>query len=228
MSVIGRGELLLRAKNYSGSGNWLDESGNGHDATPVSSPTFNDTYFTLNGTDHFTVADAAGLDFAETDDLTVMVRARTADVTPASDSILLAKKLGTTGAGAGYNIMLATTGTMNFRIADGAVSSNDAKGASLINDVIFVAAGVRNTGDDDIEVFVDGVGSGSPTTDATTVTLANALTLNIGASSSPGNYSAVDVFDVVLWRPPALTPAEVAQAGLELQTWRDPLLLGII
>ncbi len=32
MSILDSAELLLQAKNYSGSGPWLDESGNGHDA----------------------------------------------------------------------------------------------------------------------------------------------------------------------------------------------------
>lgn len=32
MGVLGRAELLFQARNYSGSGAWLDESGNGHDA----------------------------------------------------------------------------------------------------------------------------------------------------------------------------------------------------
>ena len=32
MSILDSAELLLQAKNYSGSGAWLDESGNGHDA----------------------------------------------------------------------------------------------------------------------------------------------------------------------------------------------------
>lgn len=32
-NVLRRAELLLQAKNYTGSGDWLDESGNGHDAT---------------------------------------------------------------------------------------------------------------------------------------------------------------------------------------------------
>ena len=33
MGILGRAELLLQAKNYSGTGAWLDESGNGHNAT---------------------------------------------------------------------------------------------------------------------------------------------------------------------------------------------------
>ncbi len=32
MSILDSAELLLQAKNYSGSGEWLDESGNGHNA----------------------------------------------------------------------------------------------------------------------------------------------------------------------------------------------------
>lgn len=39
--------LALRASDYSGSGDWLDQSGHGHHATPINSPTWDGEKFTI-------------------------------------------------------------------------------------------------------------------------------------------------------------------------------------
>jgi len=49
--------LYLNANNYSGSGNWLDQSGNGYDMTLYNSPTFTSSattpYFSFNGSNQY-------------------------------------------------------------------------------------------------------------------------------------------------------------------------------
>lgn len=74
VAVLDDAVLLLRALNYSGSGDWLDESGNGYDAVPSGSPTYADGAFTLNGTNQFfTVADQDEFDVGVGESLTALV-----------------------------------------------------------------------------------------------------------------------------------------------------------
>ena len=60
MAVIDSAELLLQAKNYSGSGAWQDESGNGHHAqlgstsgADTNDPQFDTDHFDLTTDDYF-------------------------------------------------------------------------------------------------------------------------------------------------------------------------------
>ena len=78
--IISRAEMLLRAKSYSGTGNWLDETGNGHDATNngalFKEPENGMQYLYLPGSsgNYAVVADAASLDITGDIDIRVALR----------------------------------------------------------------------------------------------------------------------------------------------------------
>lgn len=172
--------------------------------------------FLLGVDDYLEVPDDANLDFAAGDDVTVILVGRSYDVTPGSDQALLAKKTNFTTA-AGYALKIDTLGTSDGVIADGTNSSEDVS-AALTDGQLFTVAIVRNTTDDDVEAFLDGIGSGSPTVDATTATLANAGVLRIGSvAGAAGSFLDGEFVAAALWRE-ALSDADVATAGDELIT----------
>lgn len=171
--------------------------------------------------DEISVTDHADLDFAETVPLTVVAWYRPRLVA-AVNMVIVAKKDDLTTS-AGYILYDATT-VAAFRFADGTENPQDTKG-TLAAHTSLILAGVRNITDDDAEVFIDGAGSGTPTTDSTTATLANALPLRFGATSgTAGTFFGGELFAVALWRQ-ALTDAEINIAGLALQSPTQPFTL---
>ncbi len=164
--------------------------------------------------DYHEIADDANLDFAADEDLTTMVMFRTNTVATGSD-VLLSKKDDLTTA-AGY-VLVRNAATGQGIIADGAADDDDTVTTVAVH-TLHTLAMVRNTTDDDVEVFLDGISSGSPTTDSTTVTLANALPLRIGATSgTAANFFEGVIGAVVQWPPDtALTAAEVLEAHVRL------------
>jgi hypothetical protein len=240
--VLARAELLLDASNQyvAGSPLWPDLSGNNHHAqygsaagADTNDPTFvaddgtHPAWFTLTTDDYFEIADHADLDFAANESLTLLVIGQTDDVSPVADQILVAKKDNLTTS-AGYALYLeAADDSAKFLIGDSAADDEDAT-PNLVASTLFTVAGVRDTTADDIEAFLDGTGSGSPVTDSTTLTIANALPLRIGATSNvAGSFFEGVIAAVVLWRE-ALTDDEIASAG-ELLLGDTPkmLLLGV-
>jgi hypothetical protein len=240
--VLARAELLLDASNQyvAGSPLWPDLSGNDHHAqygsaagADTNDPTFvaddgtHPAWFTLTTDDYFEIADHANLDFAANESLTLLVIGQTDDVSPVADQILAAKKDNLTTS-AGYALYLeAADDSAKFLIGDSAADDEDAT-PNLVASTLFTVAGVRDTTADDIEAFLDGTGSGSPVTDSTTLTIANALPLRIGATSNvASSFFEGVIAAVVLWRE-ALTDTEIAAAG-ELLLGDTPkmLLLGV-
>ena len=166
----------------------------------------------LTTDDYIEIADDAGLDFSGSEDLTMMVMFRTNTVASGSD-VLLAKKDNLTTA-AGY-ALVRNTATGQGIIADGTADDDDTVATVAVH-ILHTLTMVRNTTDDDVEVFLDGVSSGSPTTDSTTSTLANALPLRIGATSgTAANFFEGQIGAVAGWRS-ALTAAEVLAARTAL------------
>ena len=159
--------------------------------------------------DYHEVPDDADLDFAEGDALSTMVAFRTNSVA-AGDVVLLSKKDDLTTA-AGYALVRSTANGQGI-IADGTLDDDDTV-ATISVRTLHTLAMVRNTTDNDIEVFLDGVGSGSATTDSTTATLANALVMRIGATSgaTAANFFEGSIIGVAGWRD-ELTDTEVLEA----------------
>jgi hypothetical protein len=170
----------------------------------------------LDGSDDYlAVADHSDLDPGALGDFAVMFAGRIYDATPAANSVFAAKKTGT-GTAAGYALWVDTAGAAYAEIGDGTDDANDNKTTALTAGQGFVHTGVRNVSDDDIETFIDGTGTGTPTTDDTTATLANAEELRLGRYSGAGaNYLQGEIHAVAFWRE-ALTDTDVAAAGTEL------------
>ena len=176
----------------------------------------------LGTNDYFDIANDAGLNFAADEDLTLMSRIRAYDVTPGTDMILAAKK-DDLGTSAGYASYIDTTGVPQFVIGDG-TNTTVASGPALTDGQDHIVTVVRNTTDDTITVYTDGI-AGTPVTDTTTATLSNALPVRFGATSgTAANFADSEVAGEVLWRE-ALTAADVLRAGLELQVVRRYFLL---
>lgn len=214
VGILDSAVLLLQAKNYSGAGDWLDESGNNIDFTPVNSPTFVsngiDSHFVLNGTtQYFEAADNPLLDFAAADDFTVIVVFETG--VSVWNQALYAKRVAG-GASTGYYLIILGNDTLEFSVSDGALFDNDGSSAITL-DAKTVGCGVRDQSvSDTVEAFVDG-SSAAATTDNTAGTLANGEVSRIGRLSGAGtNYMNGKIYAVAIWAS-ALSDADVAAAG---------------
>ena len=187
--------------------------------------------FLLGAGDYFSIPDHADLDFAGGDDFTVMAAGRFYDNTPASSGQLVNKRR--SGASEGYQLSNHTSAPIRFLIGDGPTTSID-DSPNPTNGQAFVVAGRRDTTADEVEAFLDGIGSGSPATDMTTASLANADPLLIGARTFDLD-EALDgeIHAVALWRS-ALTNTQIVEAGYYLGSGTPPdtsdllLVLGIL
>ncbi|MDK1103793.1 MAG: hypothetical protein QGD93_09295 [Actinomycetota bacterium] len=159
--------------------------------------------------DYFEIADHADLDFAANEAFTIMAVIRSSTI-GAGNAVLVGKKDDLTTS-AGWSLYRATAAA-TVLIGDGSADDTDAA-SSLVARTAATVAGVRNISDDDIEAFLDGTGSGSPTADSTMATLANALPLRIGATSGTAtSFFDGEIMAVALWRS-ALTDSEIVEAG---------------
>lgn len=162
--------------------------------------------FLLGTDDYFEVADHADLDFAASDSFTVAVLLRFYGT--AANLAIIAKKTAL-AAEVGWALDMGTGGVApEFTIADGTNESVDVA-PTITAGVVTMVAGRRNVAADQIEGFRDGTGSGSPTTDATTATLANSEVLRIGRLSGAGaaQFGGVIIAWALFRR--ALTDAEM-------------------
>ena len=171
--------------------------------------------FLLTTNDRFEIPDDAQLDFTGSEALTVMSVFRPFNVS-ASSRVIAGKKSSNTG-GAGYNLF--QSGANAFFYIDDGTDINDGVAAGFVAQVLDSIAGVRNITDDDIEVFSTGSGSGGPTTDTTTGSLANALAFKIGSNGAgtPAQFYEGEIHAVALWRS-ALTDTEVLAAHVAMAT----------
>lgn len=227
MAAIDDAVGLWRGFNYSGSGDFLDESGNSYDLTLQNSPTFNasEGSFTLNGSNqYFSRVDTADFDFAAGEDFTVAVLA-TPD-TSASNGVLMAKRAGYTAGEKGW--MLYTLGSTNETrtlIADGTNRNFQNPGTSYTDDVKQLFVGRREAG----TTCTANVDTTTTTVaDNTTATLANATNFALGSISGGGDYFAGKIFAAAIWRR-LLSDAEVAglEAELSPSSGSNLMLLGV-
>lgn len=202
--LLGGAVVLLQAKNYSGSGNWLDESSNGHDATLVGSPTHSTDHFVLNGTSqYFTVADHDDLDF-NAQSFTVMAVCY-ADALSGTFGQIVSKYVAST---IGYELGAENT-VAQVRAYD--VVNNTDVNSSAAAATVQAWTGRYNHSTSELETFVDGVGSGSPTS-VSVGDLRTSTVLSIGARNGGVALWAGRVYAVAIWRR-ALTGQEIIDAG---------------
>ncbi len=173
----------------------------------------NRPWMLLSTDDYFEIADDAALDFATGDDFTAMVMFRPYTVASGED-VLLAKKDDLTTS-AGYALLRSTANGKGL-IGDSSADDDDTVATVAIHTTHTVAMVRDAAGDNDIEAFLDGVASGSATTDSTTLTLANALPLRIGATSNTAASFFEGVIGAVAIWDSALTPDQVAEAHARL------------
>lgn len=224
MSILDSAVLLLQAKNYSGSGNWLDESGNGHDAVPQNSPTFANGAFTLDGADqHFVVTNHADLDFDDSDDWTIMFVGTPASGTASGDRMVVNRSTN----GYIFNVTDSGGNLKQQLFLDGSTGSQTTQpsGAEITEPkaaLTMFAAVVDATDDGEVSfhswqdgTFVHAATAVSITASGTYEDAANLLIGWDGAGDDAWNGT---VEAVVLWRS-ALTPAAIEAAlGLIMRT----------
>lgn len=162
------------------------------------------------------IPDDPALDFALADDFTIGVGLRAYDTT--TNRFLAKRNAG--GVNEGYMLYLAGTGIACF-IKDTAGNTTSDETAAITSGAAITAIAVRNRGDDDLEVFSSGVGTGSPTTDTATATLANNGALTIGEAL--GNFFQGEIWSYVILRE-ALSDSEVAALHSQLLNQAHPSL----
>jgi hypothetical protein len=172
------------------------------------------SHFWFDGTnDKIVIDDHPDLNFTATESLTLGIACRSYDYTPATQYTLIDKRQGT-GGYLGYGLQAQTDGDMKFVLqATGGTPDDQLAGAS--DGAAITAIGVRNVIDDDIEVFLDGTGSGSPTTDSTTGTLTYATDITIGAFEGSSQWFKGEIWSAALLRS-ALSDAQVVTLDEEL------------
>lgn len=171
--------------------------------------------FLLGTDDYFEVADDANLDMSATRSFSVVFAGRVYDVAVATREIYFSKSAGP-GVQTGFKLWQEPTSQFRFGVSDGTNGPTNTAASAPTAGAAFVLAGVRNVADDDIEAFLDGTGSGSPATDTTTTTLANAFALRIGRFADAGvNHMNGEFFAAALFRS-ALSDEDVLEVGRRL------------
>lgn len=162
----------------------------------------------LGTDDYFEVADSDLLDFAAGDSFTVLVVHRSW-ATFATANTLIAKKANNAETTAGWGLSGgATAAQIRIRAGDGTAGTTAVSG-SRTSGAVSVVAGVRNVGADTFTMYLNGT-AGTPVTDASTTSLANADVMRIGRLSGAGTEYADGEFEAVaVWRK-ALNASERA------------------
>lgn len=203
-----------KAADYSGSGNLLDGSGNGHHLT-ISGPAFASGAFTFvtAESDYMEAADHADFDFGAADGFTIAVAC--SYTAPGANAAVISKRssLATTAVEAGWIIRASNAGMNTILVVDdGAATSNAAKTAT--SGVPGLVAGVRSIKADNLKEYAARE-FGTPTTDATTGTLANAYPLRIGRlCGAGGSYFSMTFYGAAIFRR-SLTAAELARVAAQ-------------
>ena len=183
----------------------IGQHGSGYRTTVVSEP-----QFVLSTDDYVYAGDDAALDFAADESFTAFAVIDVTDVTPSADLAVLAKKADLSTA-AGWAIYVDTANGPTGIIADGSGAVEATSGA-LTSNTKQVVAFKRDVAADTITMYTDGV-AGTPVTDSTTATLANAEQMRVGRLSGAGeNYFEGGAYDFVVFRS-ALSDAGVAAVG---------------
>lgn len=229
MAGLGDAEAYLKGTAYSGSGDWLDQSGNSHDGSfngGVDATHDGERFFidgVHGGGDYIDIADHANLDSNDTD-FTVMIRVLVPTGEPNGNSVIVSKKPGL-GSGAGWAIWGASLAGVNALCYDTASNGANVPVPTLSNDVIHVIAYRRNTTANEFHCFLDG-SKGSTITDNQT-DQSNGNPIRIGAEGGGWNNFGGYVYDFVYWTS-ALSDADVSAAGEALASATPTIpLLGV-
>lgn len=171
--------------------------------------------FSTTLTSYLQVADTADLDFGTTDSMTVVILCRVYGTT--ASQCLFAKRTDPGTADAqGWELNRGTANAGVYAIGSGLDSSSCTASAPTAG-ANAMYSGVRKVASDNITLFVDSTG-GTPVTDLTTATLANALAMRIGAyPTGTATYGDFVFLAAAVFRS-ALTSAQLTQLKTELLT----------
>ena len=199
----------------------VDAAGNtwtiNRSATGVPATVIDQPMFVFDGIDNYMeIADHANLNFDTTDSLTLVWAGRDNRSSGEASYYLAAKQSDNDGS-AGWGLFaVKVNGDVYGILADGTANLNDLNAAASTAQVAKVHVLRRDATANEIEVFTDGAGSGTPTTDTTAATSANGLPLRIGVRSGGVNkLFGGETHAVSLFRE-ALTDAQIAEVGVEL------------
>jgi hypothetical protein len=197
--------LYLNANNYSGSGNWLDQSGNGYNMTLYNSPTFTSSattpYFSFNGSNQY-MNNASYTTPAQTS-ATSFTWIFLVNFTSGYNNYTA---LGNRGGGPPYNFMKITGYPNNLFQLYGGYSGFIASNSTVYN--TWSTIGISKNGST-ISVYASG-GTGGGIYSTTQATNGGALPFYIGGDPTAGEYSNCKVAAVAVYNR-ALTTAEFVQ-----------------
>ncbi len=181
----------------------INRAASGRVLTVVDRPWFSHTT-----DDYLTVADTADLDFADGVDFTIIFLGRTHRFT--TNGFPFDKSGGFGATDTGYRMDLHSSGAIRGEYADGSFEEADLTGTG-VDGQTFTAAMTRDAvGDEELEAFFNGVGSGSPGTQPTG-DLSNALSLDIGRVSGGSNFYEGLFGALYVWRS-KITDTEITEA----------------
>ena len=207
-------DLTIAAEPYA---TFAEQSANGATVTVnrsgtsfVSTPIDRDL-FILADDDMFSIANDAGLEFGATDPFTVVVVARANSF--ASGMTLMSNRDGVGATNVGYRLSeTGSGGTGTVEIADGTTEASATSAASIFAvQTLFGMCAVRNIVDDDLQMYADGVASGSSGSDGTSDTLTSGDNTTIGNLNAGSNFWEGVIVASALWQG-ALTDEQIATA----------------
>lgn len=217
MGVLDSAVAYWRADQYSGSGDLLDLSGNGHDgqfgdgSTSSTFPVHAGDYFTMDGNQYFLVPNHADINFTDAEDFTLMARIGVTASTAIGNRVFEKRNAN------GYILFLVTFGTAlgPQLFLDGATTGTSTTPAGIDTGLqldpgdVAVITGRRDA-DGSPYVFIGGDSSNAGTD--STGTLEDSIGLYIGGNSSRfvGHFYSGAIF------ASALSDADVATAAAEL------------
>ena len=214
MAEIDDAVAVYRASKYSGSGNWLDESGNSYDMAPTGSPVFNnlgnESYWQYGTSNWHTTPDVADLDILAATNFTVVAIAQ-----PDADMLagLVTKRANLATGSVGWNLWTFTGGVGGADISDGTNEVSVGTGDVYNVNERHLFALRRNVTDDKVYMNIDATKAEGA--DTTTLTIANALAMSIGAFPAGGDTWFGRVYGVAVWRR-AFTDAQLLLVENEL------------
>lgn len=216
MAVLDRATAYWKGVDYSGSGDWLDGSGNGHDATPRNAPTFASGVWTLNGTNQdFLIAHHSDLNIGS-GDFTLVVRG---NVDTRALHTFFSKRFNAATGSAGYICYMATD-KMQVEVSDGTTEDfhthdTDWDVSSTPFTTTSTWAFAREGG---VEFSVARNGTYSVTTPDGTSDADNAINAFIGSLGGVAWFLQGDIEAVALFVGEVLSESDLATVSTELQT----------
>ena len=219
MAVIDSAALLLRGTQYSGSGDWLDESGNNYDGV-ITAATFDATrkaFLFNSSTDKIVVTSNATLDLSTSETMTMIIVAEFVGI---SGFQCLVGKQQQTGSwapgysialngGAGYAYAYVTDGTNSATLAD------LGSGVLAVDTQYQIASRIDLATEDLIRGYWDGTEKYSGVSTSAIGSPSNAYNFVIGQTADATDPFNGYIYAVALWTS-VLSAADIATAGDEL------------